>query len=397
MSSAAHRIAFVTGGLPFGGSTSFLLHLGTGLRNAEIECEVFNLTAHNPMAEEFSHAGVPVHVWDEHRLIFEDRLTRLHTALAQFKPTVVIANIGCDAYEVLRHIPAGVARLGMVHDRTMRPDQLIPAYRDALDHVIVQATHLLEDIRKAAPEIPCSQLPFVTPLPLDHAPRDPNPEAPLKLIYFGRLTEQKGADVFAQLVATLERRSIPFRLTLQGRGEAEEFLRRELAAEIAAGFVTLKPPADRVEFFSGIRRNDVYLLASEFEGGPLTLLEGMALGLVPVCGDIPCLVQEVITTATGFRVPRSDAEAYASAIERLHRDRPLLERMSAAARTEVAGKYELVAMTRRYSDFFAEHWPALAIVEWPKKISVKKPRLAGGAWKFSPALRPFRRLLKRLL
>lgn len=396
MSSASLRIAFVTGGLPFGGSTAFLLHLGGGLRHAGIGCEVFSLTAHNPMGGEFSRAGVPFHVWDERRLIFEDRLAQLHAALACFKPTVVIANIGRDAYEVLRHLPAGVARLGMVHDRTMRPDQLIPAYRDALDHVIVQATHLLEDIRKAAPEIPCSQLPFVTPLPLDLAPRDPNPAAPLKLIYFGRLTEQKGARILAQLVAALQRRSIPFHLTLQGGGEAEEFLRRELATEIAAGQVTMKPPADRAEFFAGIRRHDVYLLASEFEGGPLTLLEAMALGLVPVCGDIPCLVQEVVTAANGFRVPRPDAEAYASAIERLHRNRPLLERMSAAARAEVAGKYELAAMIRRYADFFAEHWPAPATVEWPEKIVVKKPRPESGAWKFSPALRPLRRLLKRL-
>ena len=48
----------------------------------------------------------------------------------------------------------------------------------------------------------------------------------------------------------------------------------------------MSSPVSRDQLFPLVRQHDVFIMASEIEGGPLTLLEAMALGLVPICNDI---------------------------------------------------------------------------------------------------------------
>ena len=173
--------------------------------------------------------------------------------------------------------------------------------------------------------------------------------------------------LFPEIATALNRRGIPFVWTLHGSGPDEEFLKQAFAAEIKKGQVIFSRPVKYKELPSLIRGHDVYLLASTNEGGPLTLLESMALGLVPVCGDIPCLVREVITPKNGFRVRRDNPDAYAQAISELNENRPLLENHSVAARTTITEQFSSEAMARRYIHFL-ESLPPQKNAEWPAKI-----------------------------
>jgi hypothetical protein len=115
------RIAFVTGGVPLGGATTFTLFLAAALRGMDVSVEVFSFTADNPLAEEFLEAGITVHTEDENRLIYEDRLQNLYAKLHAFKPTSVFAVIGNEAFEMFRYMPPGVSRIGVIHDGLMQP------------------------------------------------------------------------------------------------------------------------------------------------------------------------------------------------------------------------------------------------------------------------------------
>jgi len=138
------------------------------------------------------------------------------------------------------------------------------------------------------------------------------------------------------------------------------------------------------------------MLASDNEGGPLTLLEAMTLGLIPVCGDIPCLVQEVVSSENGFRVPRNVPVAYAEIVARLHQDRPLLERLSAAARQAITTHFTVEAMAQRYVNFFTANVRTVTPnPSWPKRIEPKVMRGADSHWLSLPVLRPLRRLVKQ--
>ena len=396
MNKSIIRVALVSGGLGFGGTTTFLLNLASGLLKADVPCEIYSFAQANSFAAEFAAAGITVHTCDERRFIFEDRLIQTFAALGNFKPTVAVANIGCEAYEILRYLPQGVLRVGMIHDRVMQPDRLIPAYRDVLDQVVVVATYLVDDVRAASPDVPCTYLAHGIPIPAGLAPREPNLTEPLKLIYFGRLLEGKGSRLFPQIIDVLHQRRIPFRWTIHGRGEDGVYLHQRLANEIASGEVTMSTPLSREQLLQLVRRHDIYMLASDNEGGPLTLLEAMTLGLIPVCGDIPCLVQEVVSSENGFRVPRNVPVAYAEIVARLHQDRPLLERLSAAARQAITTHFTVEAMAQRYVNFFTANVRTVTPNQsWPKRIEPKVMRGADSHWLSLPVLRPLRRLVKQ--
>jgi glycosyltransferase involved in cell wall biosynthesis len=391
------RVAFVTGGLPLGGSTTFTLYLASALRHMGAPAEIFSFTSENPLAREFNDASLAVHTEDETRLIYEDRLQHVYAGLRAFKPTAVFAVLGAEAFETLRYLPAGVARIGIFHDRAVQPHIAGPLYRSSLDHFIAVASYLREDMRRLDPEFPITYLAHGIPIPEDIAPRSSNTNGPLRLLYYGRFENaSKGVRLFPEIAAALKQRRIPFVWTLHGIGPDEQYLKQTLANEVREGHVIFSKPVSYKELPNLVRSHDVYMLASINEGGPLTLLESMALGLVPICGDIPCLVREVITAQNGFRVPRDKPDAYAQAIGALNENRDLLEQLSAAARKTITGHFSSEAMAKRYIAFLDSFRPG-ENTEWPARIRPRPIQGSSGTLRIAQSfgiLRQTRRLLK---
>jgi len=390
------KIAFVSGGVPFGGSTIFLLHLVQGLRALGISSEIFSFSKDNPVAAEFSAAQTPLHVADESKLIYEDRLTALYGKIAQFQPTAVFANLGAESLEMLRYLPPGVLRIAMVHEQSMNEGP--PKYAEFLDGIGVVNPAWVELQRRLCPSVPCRFLAHGIPLPAASRVRSPNADQPLRLVYFGRLSPTKGTRLFPAIVQELHQRKVPFHWTIYGDGPDKAWLQQEFSGEIKAGHVTLGSHLSRSALFAAICEHDVFLMASDHEGGPLTLLEAMAVGLVPVCNDTPCLVQEVVHAENGFIIPRQP-ERYAEALSTLHRDRPRLERMSHASRQIISDQYGLEAMAQRYVDFLRALAPTPTTVSWPAKIKPVAIRGLRGWSRLSQSTalgRQARRLAKRL-
>lgn len=343
------RIAFVAGEFHRGGATTFILFLSAALRRLGIPAEAFSFSGENPLAEDFCEVGVPAHIHDEKALIYEDRLQKVYSDLRDFKPTAVFAVLGTESREVLRYLPRGVTRIGVFHDWSCEPTVQGPRYRHTMDHLVVVADYLRKAILRSDPQFPCTYVPHGIPISAEISPRNQNLSEPLRLLYYGRFQEaSKGVRMFPKIAAALKAGGVPFRWTFHGYGSQEEFLKSSFANEIKTGQVVFSPPVHYKNLSAIIRKHDIYMLASTNEGGPLTLLESMSLGLVPVCGDIPCLIQEVITAENGFRVPRGEPDAYAAAIGKLHRDRILLERLSSNARNTITAHYTAEAMAKRY-------------------------------------------------
>lgn len=390
------RIALVTVGVPSGGSTIFLLNLAEGLRAVGVSCEVFSFTRDQPLGSDFSRLQIPVHAADESRSIFEDRLTVLYQRLAVFQPHAVIANLGAESLEMLRYVPPGVARIAMIHEQGMH--QGPPNYQEVVDGIAVVNPAWVEFASQRTPSAQCRFLAHGISIPPPDLIRIENPSQPLRLVYFGRLNETKGTRLFPAMAKQLEALGVPFQWTIYGEGPEENWLREQFAHEIKAKTVVMAAHVPRQNLFRTIREHDIFIMTSESEGGPLTLLEAMAVGLVPVCGDIPCLVQEVINRDNGFVVPR-DPVSLAQPIAELHRDRERLEKMSAAARITITERYSLKAMGQRYVDFVRTLEPKFEAVAWPEKIQPKPMQglpLLGRISQNTGLARQLRRIAKRL-
>jgi glycosyltransferase involved in cell wall biosynthesis len=395
--AAPLRIAFTIRELPFGGTTTFCLFLGAALRERGVDVRVFSFFAHNPLGQEFEQAGIPLHLADGAHDIYEDRLTGIYAALRAFKPQAVFAVMGAESFEVLRYLPSGVLRAGMVHDHTEEVYQTVARYLSWMDQITVDCSPCLAETRQRFPGKPSTNLQLGVRLLSGRRLRTANPDAPLRLLYFGRLQEsQKRVRLFPAIWRELKRRGLRFQWTIHGEGPEKPWLTEQLAEPLATGEVVFSPPVKHDALPDIIRAHDVFLLTSAHEGGPQTLLEAMGYGLVPVCSDIPCLVQDLVRPDTGFRVAVGDVAAYGDAVEQLDQDRRQLEVMSTAALRAVETDFTDQALGDRYLTWLRERLPSTASPEWPARIEPQAVLDFGSPLRFAAFTRPARRLWKRL-
>ncbi|MEO7572231.1 MAG: glycosyltransferase [Acidimicrobiales bacterium] len=121
------------------------------------------------------------------------------------------------------------------------------------------------------------------------------------------------------------------RLRVRAVGEGPGLDRhRRMADELGLGsIVTFEPPTrDGLRAVAGA---DLLVLASDYEGQPLVVIEALALG-VPVVATAVGRVPDLVSPAVGRVVPPGDAKALGAALAELAGDDELRHRMSDAAR-----------------------------------------------------------------
>lgn len=112
----------------------------------------------------------------------------------------------------------------------------------------------------------------------------------LRLLYVGRLTVQKRVD---RLIETMRHVRSPAHLTIVGDGEDRGML-EALARSYDLKNISFVGMKDGGEIREYHRINDLFLISSDKEGAPLSLLEAMAAGL-PVIGADVLGIRELVT------------------------------------------------------------------------------------------------------
>ena len=103
-----------------------------------------------------------------------------------------------------------------------------------------------------------------------------------------------------------------------------------------------------------LRASDVFVLSSDYEGNPLSVLEAMAAGLPVIStavGGVPELVQD---GATGLLVTAGDADALAEAIMQMGRDPMRRAVMGDAARQTALQRFDVRVMSRAYAALYQQ-------------------------------------------
>src|SRR5438067_2149347 len=120
------------------------------------------------------------------------------------------------------------------------------------------------------------------------------PDAPLRLLYMGRLVREKGLYELLEAVALVCSEGIATELIIAGSGP-EELPLRQLAASRGLEHVSFPGPVHGVAKLTLLQRADVSLLpTSNCEGLPYALLESMAAG-VPVIATRVGAIPELVT------------------------------------------------------------------------------------------------------
>ncbi len=171
-------------------------------------------------------------------------------------------------------------------------------------------------------------------------------ESAVLLVSVARMSPQKDHFSLIQAFSIASSRSSQLRLLLVGDGS----LRSKLEAQVKA--LDLK---DKVRFL-GVRADvpeilaaaDMFVLSSQWEGNPLSVMEAMAAGkpvIATAVGGVPELIQHGIS---GVLVPPGDVEALAEAILKLADDPNLRRQMGKEAFRRAKERFDVSVMVREY-------------------------------------------------
>ena len=159
---------------------------------------------------------------------------------------------------------------------------------------------------------------------------------PLRIIYLGRLDQQKGVDRLMNIVEITQARGLPVEWRLIGKSVIEDGktdIRPHIVEILEPALATPQELADAYEWA------DVFILPSYYEGLPLTILEAMRSGVIPIATNAGAVSEVIEHWTNGVILSQIDTVAEAvKAIEMLATEPTIVQEMSTRARADMIGR-----------------------------------------------------------
>jgi glycosyltransferase involved in cell wall biosynthesis len=208
--------------------------------------------------------------------------------------------------------------------------------------------------RKLKAVLPISHRSIVQCIPYGVEPaslrRPRDGDRPLQIVYLGRIQqEQKRILDLVTFVEELDALGTECVLNLIGEGENCSELLDKLSGRSGTVKIIYFGPLLHEEAMRQLALQDVYLLFSEFEGLPISLLEALARGVVPVVSQISSGVSEILTDSVNARIfPIGRPDLAAKIVAELAQDSSQLRRLNKAAK-RLGDKYTIEKMCASYA------------------------------------------------
>jgi glycosyltransferase involved in cell wall biosynthesis len=166
--------------------------------------------------------------------------------------------------------------------------------------------------------------------------------------WVGRVSREKGIDVFIDVLASIGDPTIGGVILGDGPERATESARAE---SLAPGrFRWLGAVPDAARYFAAF---DLFVLSSRTEGLPMVLLEAMAAG-TPVVATSVGGIPDLISSAEGLLVPPEHPEALAGAILTTVLDRDAAAARARAARERQRAQFDVASWSARYEEIYRD-------------------------------------------
>lgn len=163
----------------------------------------------------------------------------------------------------------------------------------------------------------------------------------MQLVYAGRLVQyQKRVLDYIELASALDRTGVSYEISLIGEFVSKEGIQpvfeQRGRAHLDDGRIRLLGRLPRKRILEQLTRTTFFPLLSDFEGLPLSLVEAMAAGCVPIVAEMPSGIPELVTSGhDGVIMSGRDYDAWAALLVELWEDGARLTAMSRNARKTV--------------------------------------------------------------
>ncbi|BDZ45892.1 glycosyltransferase [Naasia aerilata] len=305
-------------------------------------------------------SAMPAHVRiAESRQLLEAGLHRddlvesiVPSLIAQLAPHTVHAFNSTVAFDVLEQhgpdLPSALFLTTFAIDRSPDGERLSvlflrrPGFLDPVRAVLVDSEQFVDT---AVRELGYPREKFAVQRSVVQSVERPMPSSagsPLRVFWAGRFDLPKRIDILARVVRAARDAEFPLEMHYYGLEVMGTPALSASLAELEELGAVRHPPYSR---FAEVPLGDLdaYVLTSEWEGVPLTVLEAMTAG-VPVVAPLVGGVGEVLSAETGYPVPAfDDAAGYVAAFAAIAADFGEAQRRAAAAQQAVRRRFSTEA------------------------------------------------------
>lgn len=189
-------------------------------------------------------------------------------------------------FELFRELSTKISMLSLAVRRAVRDAALILPNNPETEHLLIKLGADPAKMKRLVQSfLPKEKLERLHPTSTKDSKKDPKTCGVLRIVAGGNLEGRKGVAIALGALALLKNKGIPFRYRYLGKGPEAAHLKK-LSEKLGL--------SSEVEFCESLRGDDyiralqeahLYLLPSLREGVPLTQMEAMAAGCVPVVAD----------------------------------------------------------------------------------------------------------------
>ncbi len=172
-------------------------------------------------------------------------------------------------------------------------------------------------------------------------------EGIIKIVFVGRLAKPKDPllllRAFNDLPFELKNKT---RIFIIGEGPKRKELEKFIKENKLEERVKLLGGIPREKVFEVLKKSDIFVLISNWEGFPRSILEAMSCNLPVIASDVGG-VKEAVDESCGILVKRGDKERIKNALEKLLKNPPLIREMGKRAKEKVKKEFSLDKMLKK--------------------------------------------------
>jgi colanic acid/amylovoran biosynthesis glycosyltransferase len=344
----------------FGGPNIWLKNLLPQLSHNNIQSKVLFITHSNPeecptlqrlQQKGFDCPSINLPMYTE------ERIRWILEKLEEEPPDIFVPNLMVPAYYAGRWTrKTGIPTIGILHsDDTFHYgliDEFVLGREEYRLSALVCVSKFLEHylINKRSEKILIKRIPYGIQIP-KFICKCPNEK--LRLVYTGRLVEEQKRISDVTLAFCRVAREVPgVEATIYGDGPSASSVKRIIEKEGKGLPVSYAGRVDSEVIQQHLLGNHVIVLLSDYEGLPISLMEAMACGLVPVCLNIRSGIPELVeNNVTGLLV-NDRGDNFVEAIRKLKDDINLWKRLSQTARMKIEKEYSVEICADKWVELF---------------------------------------------
>jgi len=323
-------LLFVSHDLTWSGAPIILLHTAKWCQDHGLFVVVMSPEG-GPLQKKFVEAGIPV--------IVDPLVATGHQSFTNFARSFdcLVASTIFGAPAIAAAQREGIPHIwwiheGLVGEHYLRRDAELRTSIKLADFIVTPDRHSSLIYQPFASR-PICQLVYGIPDVAHKFGLPPRKGEPLQFLLLGTVEHRKGQETFLQALRNLPQ-DVLERAHFQIVGRPNDLkINREIeSAAAVCPSLTVRSYVDHDHALALIRDADVMVSASWDETGPITLIEGMALGKAVLSTSVGAVGEKLIPEEDALLFKPGDAYRLATAIERLVREPELVEKLGRNSR-----------------------------------------------------------------